>query len=78
MPEVKQIVDHFAGDPGLGREGVAALREIIDATGALAHTETLIGELLSRSLESLESADLDPEARDVLTGLAYAATRRSV
>jgi geranylgeranyl diphosphate synthase type I len=77
-PAQAEVIRRYLGDPGLGREGVAALREIIDDTGALTHTETLIGELLSRSLDSLESADLDPEARDVLTGLAYAATRRSV
>ena len=58
--------------------GVAALREIITSTGALDHTEALIGELLDRSLASLDTADLEPEARSVLAGLAYAATRRTV
>lgn len=66
------------GDPGLDGTGIATLRAIIEDTGALEHTETMIDELLQRSLASLTDAGIDPEARQVLTGLAYAATRRSV
>lgn len=66
------------GDPGLDANGVATLRAIIEDTGALAHTEQLIDDLLTTALDSLTDASIDPEARSVLTGLAYAATRRSV
>jgi hypothetical protein len=38
----------------------------------------LITSLTDQALASLDSVDLQPPARDVLTGLAYAATRRSV
>ena len=66
------------GDPGLDHSGVETLRSIIADTGALASTETMIDELLDRSLASLDGAGLSDDAREVLTGLAYAATRRSV
>jgi geranylgeranyl diphosphate synthase type I len=77
-PAQAEVIRRHLGDPGLGSDGVATLREIIEATGALDHTEALIGELLSRSLAALASTDLDPEAHEVLSGLAYAATRRTV
>jgi geranylgeranyl diphosphate synthase type I len=70
------------GDPGLDAAGVARLREIITRTGALARTERRIVELTDAALVALTAArvdpaaDLDPEAADVLTDLASAATRR--
>ena len=77
-PSQAEVIRRHLGDPGLDANGVDALREIIAATGALAHTETLIGELLDQSLTALGTADLEPQAHEVLTGLAYAATRRTV
>ena len=65
------------GDPSLDAAGVAVLREIITDTGAREYTENLIAELLETALAALNTADLDPTARDVLTGLAFAATHRS-
>jgi geranylgeranyl diphosphate synthase, type I len=77
-PEQASVIRRHLGDPGLDADGVATLREVITDTGSLAHTETLIGKLLERSLASLDSADIEPQARSVLAGLAYAATRRTV
>ena len=77
-PAQASVIRRHLGDPGLDATGVAALREIITETGALASTEDLIDDLLGQSLAALDSAALDPEARSVLSGLAYAATRRSV
>jgi geranylgeranyl diphosphate synthase, type I len=77
-PAQAEVIRRHLGDPGLDANGVDALREIIAATGALAHTEALIDELLDRSLGALDSAAIDPEAHEVLTGLAFAATRRTV
>ena len=77
-PAQAAVVRRHLGDPGLDANGVAALREIITDTGALDHTETLISERLAESLAALDTADLVPDARVVLTGLAYAATRRSM
>ena len=68
----------MSGASGLDHAGVETLRSIIEDTGALASTETMIDELLDRSLACLEGAGLSDDAREVLTGLAYAATRRSV
>jgi geranylgeranyl diphosphate synthase type I len=53
------------------------LREIIAATGALADTEARIDELTSHALAAIEAADLAGEAREALTELAGAATRRT-
>lgn len=66
------------GDPGLDVAGVTTLRSIIEDTGALASTETMIEELLKQSLDSLDNEHISEEAREVLTGLAFAATRRSL
>ncbi len=75
--QAAQIRRHL-GDPGLDAAGVTLLREVISETGALAHAEQLISTLTDQALSALDSVDLQPPARDVLTGLAYAATRRSV
>lgn len=72
-----QIRRHL-GDPGLDATGVALLREVIADTGALNHAEQLITSLTDQALAALESVDLQPPAPEVLAGLAYAATRRSV
>ncbi|MDI1288589.1 MAG: polyprenyl synthetase family protein [bacterium] len=77
-PAQAAVVRRHLGDPGLDANGVAALREIISDTGALEYTETLISERLDESLAALDTADLVPDARAVLTGLAYAATHRSM
>jgi len=66
------------GDPGLDAAGVALLREVIAETGALDHAEHLIADLTDQALAALQTVDLQDPTVDVLTGLAYAATRRSV
>jgi geranylgeranyl diphosphate synthase type I len=66
------------GDPGLDASGIDTLRSIIEDTGALASTEQMIDELLQTSLASLQGVGIADDAQQVLTGLAYAATRRSV
>ena len=75
--QAAQIRRHL-GDPGLDATGVALLREVIAETGALDHAESLIASLTDEAIASLDSVDLQDPAREVLTGLAYAATRRSV
>jgi len=77
-PAQAEVVRRHLGDPGLDANGVSALRDIIEATGARQYTEDLISDLLDQSLGALRSAPLDPTAVEVLTGLAYAATRRTV
>ena len=77
-PKQAELIRRHLGDPGLDDDGVSTLRGIITETGALDYTENLITELLESALAALRSADIEPQARDVLTGLAFAATRRSV
>ena len=77
-PDQAAIIRHHLGDPALDLDGVEQLRSVIRETGALDHTESLIDTLLASSIAALDTDLLDPEARDVLTALAYAATRRKV
>ena len=65
------------GDPELDEPGVARLREIITATGALDRTEQRIATLTDAALAALAAVDLDTEARQALVDLAIAATRRA-
>ena len=77
-PAQASSIRRYLGDHGLDAAGIEILRDVIESTGARAATERLIDELLDRSLAALDTAALDEEARSVLAGLAYAATRRSV
>jgi geranylgeranyl diphosphate synthase type I len=77
-PAQAEAVERHLGDPELSEAGVGALREIIAATGALAETERVIGELTERALAALDTGGLDATARDVLRELAVAATTRRV
>ncbi|MFC4019495.1 polyprenyl synthetase family protein [Micromonospora sp. GCM10011542] len=65
------------GDPELDEAGVARLRELITASGALARTEQRIVTLTDTALAALTTVDLDTEARQALVDLAIAATRRA-
>ncbi|MEV1316721.1 polyprenyl synthetase family protein [Micromonospora arborensis] len=65
------------GDPELDEQGVARLRELISASGALARTEQRIVTLTDAALAALTAADLETEARQALVDLAIAATRRA-
>jgi geranylgeranyl diphosphate synthase type I len=70
------VCDHL-GDPMLDEVGVAALRDVIVSSGALARTEERIAALTATALEALDLVPVEPEAREVLTRLADAATSRS-
>ncbi|MEV4219666.1 polyprenyl synthetase family protein [Nonomuraea sp. NPDC049725] len=75
-PEQAGVVRRLLGDPALDEPGVAALREIIEGTGALRACEDMIGDYLGEALASLDQAPITPEARTALAGLAVAATSR--
>ncbi|HET9173621.1 MAG TPA: polyprenyl synthetase family protein [Actinospica sp.] len=66
------------GDAALDAAGVAALQEVIVETGALADVERRIEERTALALAALERAAVEAEAREVLAGLAIAATARQV
>jgi geranylgeranyl diphosphate synthase type I len=64
------------GDRTLDESAVAALREVIVDTGALAQVEKRITERASEARDALHSPALLPEARAALDTLAVAATER--
>ena len=77
-PVQEATIRRYLGDPALGADGVATLRDIISDTGALAYAEDLIASRLDQSLASLHAMTIDSVAANVLAGLAVAATSRSV
>jgi geranylgeranyl diphosphate synthase type I len=66
------------GDLGLDGAGVARLREIIVATGALERTERRIATLTESAMAALSALDLPGEPAAMLANLATAATARAV
>jgi len=70
-------VRRLLGDPGLGTEGVATLREILLQTGAADRVEAMIAADVDAATAALATADVDDDAREVLEGLVVAATSRS-
>jgi geranylgeranyl diphosphate synthase type I len=73
----RELLRRLLGDPGLDDDGVAALRELITTSGALARTEQRISALTEAALGALRGADLAPDGAAVLVELAGAATHRS-
>ncbi|MCW2813930.1 MAG: Polyprenyl synthetase [Nocardioides sp.] len=57
---------------------VDRLREVITASGAHDRVEMMISDLADVAVTALDRADLDPQATDVLRGLAAAVTQRTV
>ena len=70
-------VRRLLGDPGLGTEGVATLRDILLQTGAADRVEALIARDVDAAMAALARADVADDARGVLEGLVVAATSRS-
>lgn len=62
----------------LSEAEVEDLRDVIERAGARDQVEAVIGELADRAVTSLQSADVDPAARGVLTDLAAAVTQRTL
>jgi geranylgeranyl diphosphate synthase type I len=71
------LLDRSLGTP-LDVERVEELRRVIDASGAHAQVESVIGELVTHALAALDRADIDDHARGILRELASAATDRVV
>jgi geranylgeranyl diphosphate synthase type I len=76
-PAEAATLDGALGTP-LTEAEIAELRRIITDSGAQARVEAMIAELASHAVAALERADIDPTARDVLRGLAAAATQRAL
>ena len=76
-PAQEALVRRSLGDPHLDAEGVAALREVIVDSGALAMVEALIVELCDDARAALADSRLDTETRAVLEQLVVTATSRT-
>lgn len=75
-PAQAQLLERLLGSPGLDEVGVAALRQVIEETGALAAVEEMISRLAEQSLDALAGGEVAEPARTVLGDLAVVATRR--
>jgi geranylgeranyl diphosphate synthase type I len=72
------LVRRLLGDPQLDPDGVAALQDVLVATGAVDRVEELITVRTAEALTALDAAPVTAEAAEVLRELAVAATARSV
>jgi len=72
-----ELLQRHLGDPHLDADGVAALRDVVVDTGALARVEELIDDGVRRSREALAGADVTDEGRAALDALVDAATART-
>jgi geranylgeranyl diphosphate synthase type I len=77
-PAQAHLLRTSLGDPALSTERVAALREVLVDTGALARVESMIGDKTEQAYAALASVDLAEPADEVLASLVRAATARSV
>jgi geranylgeranyl diphosphate synthase type I len=75
-PGQAELVRRLLGAPDLDSDGVAALRGVIEDTGALADCEEMIKRYLDDALHALHGAPLAADARSALATLAVAATSR--
>jgi geranylgeranyl diphosphate synthase type I len=75
-PAQRDVLQRLLGDPELDADGIAQLRDVITATGALARAESLITERVSMARAALAAADIDDTARGALDALATATTDR--
>jgi geranylgeranyl diphosphate synthase type I len=71
----KLLVDRL-GDPDLDAGGVAAVREVITASGARAAVEEMIEQGYARALAALEGVEITDAGRTALVALADLAVRR--
>jgi geranylgeranyl diphosphate synthase type I len=75
-PAGRRVLRRRLGDPLLDSGGVAELRAVIVASGALAGVEKLIADRTRAALAALREGPVDAAAREALTELAVAATVR--
>jgi geranylgeranyl diphosphate synthase type I len=69
-PEDRRVLDDI--DPGTDLAGpqLSALRRILERSGSIEQTRSLVGELVERSLEALDDGRIDHVAVDALRALA--------
>ncbi len=78
-PRQRAVLDRHFANPRADSTGIAAVQDIIRATGALAAVETVIVELTAAALASLDRAPIaDADSRAALGVLTDRVTNRSV
>ena len=71
------VLDDFVGSPDLNDDQLAQVREVLEATGAVAEVERRIAANRDAALAVLEGGTIATDAVDALRSLALAATERS-
>ncbi|MFG2999923.1 polyprenyl synthetase family protein [Streptomyces sp. NPDC048340] len=74
----RRLLAKLVGNPELGEEEAAAVRELMERCGARQQIEDMIGERIVRAGEALDTAPMPAEARSALRGLAGTAADRSL
>jgi geranylgeranyl diphosphate synthase type I len=73
----REVARTYFGKPDLDAQGVAALQEIIESTGARAELESTIERLTDAALAAAESSLFTNDGKALLVELANIATKRS-
>ncbi|MGY1747972.1 polyprenyl synthetase family protein [Modestobacter sp. SYSU DS0511] len=73
----RRLLAESLGDPAAGPEQLAALRELIETTGARARVEERIAERTTLARTAIAEAPVAEDARAALDALAVAATTRT-
>ena len=73
----REVARKYFGKPDLDAQGVAALQEIIESTGARAELESTIETLTDAALAAAESSLFTNDGKALLVELANIATKRS-
>ncbi len=68
--EQKQKIKNALGNRNLTPEQLEEVRNIIKETGALDYSKQLCLELVEKGKKALDKADLDPDSKDFLVGIA--------
>ncbi|MGL5818431.1 MAG: polyprenyl synthetase family protein [Phycicoccus sp.] len=73
----RDALDRGLGDPALGEDDVAMLRDVIRRSGAVDQVESEIASLAASARAALDTATLEAESHHVLRALVESATARS-
>lgn len=76
-PSAREFISSALGRTDLDDDGVSRLRALIEDSGALSATETLIEGHTRAAFDALEQMPVDDVPRAALTALAHAAVSRS-
>ncbi|MDJ0382729.1 polyprenyl synthetase family protein [Streptomyces sp. G-G2] len=72
----RRLLGKLVGDPGLGEDEAATVRELMERSGARERVEALIDQRIARAVGALDTVPMPSEARAALRGLADTAARR--